>query len=240
MPRDDATPATETPPCDARVAARIADAFRPAHPLGNRWDYHYVRSKLVRDPLYPGIVEALRDTVAPVFDFGCGLGLLAHVLRMDGLAMPYRGVDIDVAKIERARRAAERAELTDVAFAALDLAAGLAAGLPAHHGSVTLLDVLQFIPPQAHAGILDAAIAMLAPGAKLVIRTGLDDGSARARTTRRVDVLSRLVGWMNTTPKHYPEADALRARLEGAGLSVTFTPLYGDTPFNNWRVVATR
>ncbi len=236
MPRDDATPAKDTPAYDARRAARIADAFRPAHPLGNRWDYYYVRSKLVRDPLYPGVVEALRDTDAPVFDLGCGLGLLAHALRMEGLGMAYRGVDIDVGKIERARRGAERAGLTDVAFAALDLAEGL----PAHHGSVTLLDVLQFVPPQAHAGILDAAIAMLAPGAKLVIRTGLDDGSARARTTRRVDVMSRFVGWMNTTPKHYPDADALRARLEDAGLSVTFTPLYGNTPFNNWRVVATR
>ena len=37
-----------------------------------------------------------------------------------------------------------------------------------------------------------------------------------------------------------PDADDLRARFERAGLRSTFTPLYGNTPFNNWRVVAER
>ena len=32
----------------------------------------------------------------------------------------------------------------------------------------------------------------------------------------------------------------LRALLEGAGLATTFAPLYGNTPFNNWLVVAER
>ena len=80
----------------------------------------------------------------------------------------------------------------------------------------------------------------IAPGGKLVIRTGLDDGSTRARTTRRIDVLSRIVHWMPSAPKAYPDADAMRAKFEAAGLRATFTPLYGNTPFNNWRIVATR
>jgi len=33
-------------------------------------------------------------------------------------------------------------------------------------------------------------------------------------------------------------AAALRARFDAAGLQSEFTPLYGNTPFNNWRVVA--
>ena len=73
-----------------------------------------------------------------------------------------------------------------------------------------------------------------------MIRTGLDDGSARARTTRRIDALSRMLGWMNAGPKRYPDAAALRARFDAAGLASEFTPLHGNTPFNNWRVVATR
>ena len=80
----------------------------------------------------------------------------------------------------------------------------------------------------------------LVPGAKLVIRTGLDDGSRRARFTRRVDALSRLVGWMNAAPQRYPAPEALRARFDAAGLHSEFAPLRGRTPFNNWRIVATK
>ena len=221
---------------DAATAARIASAFRSIHWYGNHTAYFYTRAKLRSDPLYPGVVDALRGCGAPLLDLGCGMGLLAHALRDAGLDVPYRGVDIDAPKIAQAQRAAANAGLRDVAFEAVDLSARM----PAHHGSVAILDVLQFVSPAAQAAILDAAVAMLAPGARLVIRTGLDDGSARARTTRRIDVLSRALRWMNAGPQAYPDPDALRARFDAAGLSSAFAPLYGRTPFNNWLVVATR
>lgn len=216
---------------DAGTAKAIARAFLPS-----RYHYHYSRAKLGSDPLYPGVIGALRGTRAPLLDLGCGIGLLAHALRAAGIALPYRGVDNDAPKIAQAQRAAAVAQLPDTAFEVVDLAAGM----PAHQGSVAILDVLQFVPPQAQDGILDAAVAMLSPGAKLVIRTGLDDGSWRARFTRRVDDFSRVLGWMNAGAKRYPDADALRARFAAAGLESEFVPLYGRTPFNNWRIVATR
>jgi len=221
---------------DAATAARIAAAFRSNRWHGNHTAYFYTRAKLRSDPLYPGVVDALRGCDAPLLDLGCGMGLLAHALRDAGLDMPYRGVDIDARKIAHAVRAAANAGLRDVAFEAVDLSARM----PAHSGSVAILDVLQFVSPQAQAAILDEAIAMLAPGARLVIRTGLDDGSPRARFTRRIDVLSRALRWMNAGPQAYPEPDALRARFDAAGLSSTFAPLHGRTPFNNWLVVAGR
>jgi 2-polyprenyl-3-methyl-5-hydroxy-6-metoxy-1,4-benzoquinol methylase len=220
-----------------RASARdIANAFLPARWYGNRWHHYYARSKLGSDPLYPGVVDALRGSDAPVLDLGCGIGLLAHALRAAGLDLAYHGVDNDAAKIAQARRAAGNAALSSVDFAVHDLAGGL----PAHRGSVALLDVLQFVPLPAQDAILDAAIAMLVPGAKLVIRTCLDDGSRRARTTRSIDTLSRALRWMNAGPEHYPEADAMQAKFAAAGLRAEFTPLYGNTPFNNWRVVATQ
>ncbi len=217
-------------------ALRIARAFLPDRWYGNRSLYYYSRVKLRTDPLYPGVIEALRGTSAPVLDLGCGIGLLAHALRANGLSMPYRGVDIDAPKIAQAQRGAARAGLQEVAFDVVDLALGM----PAHIGSVAVLDVLQFVPPQAQDALLDTAIACIAPGGKLVIRTGLDDGSMRGRTTRRMDVLSRVVHWMPSAPKAYPDAERLRARFEAAGLRATFAPLYGNTPFNNWRIVAAR
>ena len=232
----DGVAADATAPFDAATAARIAAAFRPARWYGDRTAWFYTRAKLRSDPLYPGVIGALRGCDAPLLDLGCGMGLLAHALRAAGLGMPYRGVDIDAAKIAHAARAAANAGLRDAAFEAMDLSARM----PAHRGSVAILDVLQFVSPAAQAAILDAAVAMLAPGARLVIRTGLDDGSARARTTRRIDALSRALRWMNAGPQSYPDSAALRARFDAAGLSSTFAPLYGRTPFNNWLVVATR
>ena len=217
-------------------AAAIARAFLPRRWYGNRWHYHYSRAKLGSDPLYPGVLAALRGSREPLLDLGCGIGLLAHALRAAGIDLPYRGVDNDAAKIAQARRAADNAGLRAVAFDVLDLAAAM----PAHRGSVAILDVLQFVSPSAQDAILDAAVAMLTPGAVLVIRTGLDDGSRRARITRRIDTLSRALGWMNAGPRRYPDAAALRARFEAAGLQSEFTPLYGNTPFNNWRVLATK
>lgn len=225
-----------TQPLSRARARAIAAAYLPAHPLGNRWDYYYTRSKLRSDPLYPGVCDALRGSDAPLLDLGCGLGLLAHALRADGIALPYRGVDNDTGKITRARDAAARSSLDQVTFETVDLASTL----PSHRGSVALLDVLQFIAPDAQARTLDAAIAMLTPGARLVIRTGLDDGGRRARITRAVDVFSRVLGWMNAGPRRYPEADALQAKFTAAGLRAEFTPLFGNTPFNNWRIVATK
>lgn len=223
-------------PLPRTEATAIARAFLPTRWWHNRWHYHYARLKLGSDPLYPGVLEALRDTHAPLLDLGCGLGLLAHALRHAGLALPYRGVDNDAHKIARARDAARAAALPQVTFDVQDLATGL----PAHRGSVALLDVLQFVPPAVQPAVLDDAIAMLTPGAKLVIRTGLDDGSRRARITRTMDAFSRLLGWMNAGPQRYPDPDALQARFAAAGLDAEFAPLHGRTPFNNWRIVATR
>lgn len=226
----------ETPVLDGRAAAAIARAFLPAHPLGSRATYYYVRSKLATDPLYAGIVASLRGSALPLLDLGCGLGLLAHALRSAGAALPYRGVDNDTRKIVHAQDAAERAQLREVSFAQLDLAREI----PAHAGNVAILDVLQFLPVEAQARLLDAAVQMLAPGGLLVLRTGLADGSWRARVTREVDRFSRWVRWMNAGPTRYPTRDSLAERFAAAGLQAEFTPLFGRTPFNNWRVVATR
>ena len=225
---------TQAVALDGATARRIASAFAPERWYGSHAHYFYARAKLRSDPLYPGIVDALRGSDAPLLDLGCGIGLLAHAIRDAGLAIPYRGVDIDARKIARARAAAANAGLHDASFDCMDLARGM----PAHQGSVAILDVLQFVSPAAQDAILEAAVAMLTPGAKLLIRTGLDDGSLRARTTRRIDAISRTLRWMNAGPQRYPSADALKARFDAAGLASEFTPLYGNTPFNNWRIVA--
>ncbi|MDQ3495803.1 MAG: methyltransferase [Pseudomonadota bacterium] len=225
-----------TRPFDGATAKHIARAFLPAFPLGNRYDYYYTLAKLRSDPLYPGVLAALRGSRAPLLDLGCGLGLLAHALRLDGQAMAYRGVDIDARKIARAGRIAAKTGLCDTGFEIVDLAHRL----PSHNGSVTLLDVLQYLSADAQRGLLEGVVSMLTPGARLVIRTSLADGSGRGRTTRISDRLAHVLGWMQAVPKHYPTRESLCAQLSAAGLTTTFEPLYAATPFNNWLVVATK
>ncbi len=223
-----------TPAFDRITARRIAAAFLPARWYGNRWHYHYSRIKLGSDPLYPGVAAALRGSVAPLLDLGCGIGLLAHALRDEGVGLAYRGVDNDAAKIIVARRAARRANLPDATFLVVDLASTL----PAHRGSVAILDVLQYLDDDSQQRLLQAAISMLVPGARLVIRSGLDDDSRRMWVTRAIDWFGNGIGWMNTAPRGYPREHDLRATLENAGLQSEFTPLRGNTPFNNWLIVA--
>jgi SAM-dependent methyltransferase len=223
-------------PFDNATATRIARAYLPRHPLGNRWDYYYARAKLGSDPLYPGVLDALRGSEASVLDLGCGLGLLAHALRLDGQTMEYRGVDNDAAKIARAQQVAARSDLAAAGFEVVDLADRT----PDHRGSVAILDVLQYLGSEEQRRLIANVIGMLVPGARLVIRTALGDDSGRGRTSRITDRLANLIGWMQFRPKCYPDADALRTQLEAAGLRTTFAPLYGNTPFNNWLIVATK
>lgn len=228
--------AVATHALEATAARRIASAFLPDFALGNRYDYYYVQGKLRSDPLYPGALVALRGSTAPLLDLGCGLGLLAHALRGEGQAMAYRGVDTDAAKIARATRAARRASLADATFEVVDLARTL----PQHHGSVALLDVLQYLDLEAQQRLLAGMSAMLTPEAALVIRSPVADDGGRSRTTRLFDGLAHRIGWMGMRPQHYPTLDGLRAALESHGLHVDCTPLYGRTPFNNWLIVARR
>ncbi len=223
-------------PLPRERAQHIADAFLPERRFGNRYHYYYVRTKLRSDPLYPGVCAALAGTSAPVLDLGCGLGLLAHALHQEGIAVRYHGVDLDRRKIDAARTAAARAGLADAGFDTLDLAASL----PAHRGSVAILDVLQYLDPARQAAMLDAAIGMLEPGARLVMRAALADGGSRARITVATDRIARWLGWMQATPRHYPDEAQLRAQLDAAGLRSEFTSLAGDTPFNHWLIVAWR
>jgi 2-polyprenyl-3-methyl-5-hydroxy-6-metoxy-1,4-benzoquinol methylase len=225
-----------TRPFDRATATRIARAYLPRHPLGNRWDYYYTRAKLGSDPLYPGVLQALRGSDAAVLDLGCGLGLLAHALRLDGQSMEYRGVDNDAAKIARAQKVADKNGLVGTAFEVVDLANTT----PGHTGSVAILDVLQYLSADDQKQLIANVIGMLTPGARLVIRTALGDDSRRGRTSKITDRLANLIGWMQFRPKCYPDAEALRTQLETAGLQTTFSPLYGNTPFNNWLIVAIR
>ncbi len=204
--------------------------------LPSRWHYYYARSKLSTDPLYAAVVSALDAADTPLLDLGCGIGLLPHYCTASGLTLQYRGVDNDAAKITLARAAATRAGLAMTQFDVVDLAQGF----PSHRGSVAVLDMLQFLSPERLPVFLGQAAACVTATGCLIIRTGLQDASWRTRVTRAADYLARAVRWMNAAPRAYPTRDLLRDQLSAHGLVAEFTPLWGNTPFNNWLIVARR
>lgn len=219
------------PPKHPLPKRKIAASFLP-----DRYRYWYSLSKLALDPLYDAVPAAFADEQAPLLDLGCGIGLLLHCLRAGGRQLPYLGVDTDSTKIEAARIASTRGGHSNATFQVCDLSVQF----PAHHGSVALLDVLQYLPPQAQGTLLSQAAQCVSKEGQLVIRTGLADGSWRSAITRANDRFGHLIGWMKTSFKAQPSMHDLRATLRRHGLQAEFKPLWGRTPFNNWLVIARR
>lgn len=209
----------------------IASSYLPS-----RYRYWYSLSKLAMDPLYDSVPAAFADNRAPILDLGCGIGLLLHCLRAGGSRSPYIGVDTDAEKIEAARLSSARGGHSDAAFEVCDLSKQF----PKHEGSVALLDVLQYLPPEAQEPLISQAAQCVSSDGRLVIRTGLADDSWRSTLTRATDRFGHWVGWMKTSFKAQPSQVHLAAMLRRHGLQAEFKPLWGRTPFNNWLVVAIR
>lgn len=209
----------------------IASSYLPS-----RYRYWYSLSKLAMDPLYDAVPAAFADDREPILDLGCGIGLLLHCLRAGGSRSSYVGVDTDAEKIEAARSASKRGGHSDAEFDVCDLSERF----PKHEGSVALLDVLQYLPPHAQEPLISQAARCVSKDGRLVIRTGLADGSWRSRLTRANDRFGHWIGWMKTSFKAQPSAADLGATLRRHGLQADFTPLWGRTPFNNWLVIARR
>ncbi|MEO5915479.1 MAG: methyltransferase domain-containing protein [Luteolibacter sp.] len=200
-----------------------------------RWDRNYVASKLRTDPLYSALAENLRSSTLPLLDLGCGLGLSAFFLRCEGIQVPILGVDYDQRKIDMANLATAKLGNSGLTFAAHDLRTGL----PEHSGNVSILDILQFFGPDEQETLLNAAVSRVAPGGRLVIRSGLRDETMRFKITILGDLLAKATFWMKAAPSHYPTAEDFQRILSPHG-NVEISPLWGGTPFNNHLIVLTR
>ena len=201
-----------------------------------RWDFFYTRSKLASDPVYQAVVREIGESPLPVLDIGCGIGLLAHYLRACGHTAQVTGFDYDQRKIDSAGAMVRKSGQQGLTFSAGDARTGL----PEFSGHVVILDILQFFTPEEQNALITAAAARVAPGGKLVIRTGLRDDSWRFRVTVLGDYLAKVTFWMKAAPTCYPDAEQFRKVLTEAGLQVEISPLWGGTPFNNHLIVAQR
>lgn len=97
-----------------------------------------------------------------VLDIGCGMGFAMLALKARGYRS-VRGIDIDRSQIEACRRRQLDVELiTEIGLYLADH--------PQRFGLVTMLDVLEHIPPAQQIQTLRQILDALAPGGTLIIR----------------------------------------------------------------------
>jgi 2-polyprenyl-3-methyl-5-hydroxy-6-metoxy-1,4-benzoquinol methylase len=207
------------------LATRVASLY------GTRFLRSYVRNKIRHDCLYPAVLEALRDTRAPVLDIGCGAGVLAFFLRESGFTLPISGIDFDARKIEIAQRIAARYEGLDFRVA------DAREELPSGH-SVLVLDVLQYVKAAERQRILERVAAAVPPGGVVILRQGVRDQSWRSRVSYFLEVFSRINGWLKMENIDLPTREEIVGPF--AGFAQEITPLWGRTPFNNYLFVFRR
>ena len=188
-----------------------------------KWRQGYTHCKLDTDPLYDAVFRQLKGSEHEVLDIGCGLGILAFYLRERGFQPAITGVDYDAPKIEEAQAAAADSGDETLSFHCCDARDAR----PEFQGSVTILDMLQFMPVESRAELLRWAASLVTPGGLLVIRSGLRDNSWRFRITRWADFIANWTTWMKDPPVSYPTESEFRDVLEPEGLEGEFEPLWG-------------
>lgn len=172
----------------------------------------------------------LRSVREPVLDVGCGTGVFAFCLRECGWEGEITGFDTDAEKIAAAQEICTLRKLDRIRFTTGDAREEL----PAHHGSVTILDMLQYLTPAQQTALLQQAAARTSLTGVLIIRSGVINDGWRFRLTRLGDQFAEKVRWMRQHAAHYPTVEFLTETLSACGLHGSMRPLYGHTPFNNW------
>jgi 2-polyprenyl-3-methyl-5-hydroxy-6-metoxy-1,4-benzoquinol methylase len=223
-------PAIDAPHLDRRARQRIARRFDTFN------QRVYIGFKLAADPVYAAAAHARGNSALPLFDIGCGIGLLAHYLDGCGLLDRYIGTDHDARKIEVGKAALARGGIDR----RVQLHHGDTVDAYDQQGDVAMLDVLHYLPRERQPDLLSAAASLVAPGGVLILRNVVREPNWRFRLTVWEEHLLRASGWIPGGAQHYPGAEEIHAPLRDAGLSVSMQPLRGRTPFNSYLMVGRR
>jgi uncharacterized protein (DUF2062 family) len=208
----------------ARVAARYAS--------GSRWTYHYVRGKMLGDPVVRRAFEfAAKEPLGEVVDVGAGRGQLGILLLESRGATQVTGFDWDRTKIEGARRAS-----TDLS-ASFEEGDVVAHPIPACD-SVLLIDVLHYLTDAEQDSLVGRA-ARAARRTVLIRELDPDRGwrSAATRVQEAVTTTVRLNRGARVRVRSIVHIEQVLAR---EGFHVTVEPCWGKTPFGNVLVLGRR
>jgi SAM-dependent methyltransferase len=214
---------------DAALCGAVAARYR----VCGRFAFHYVTSKLRRDPLTAAMLALGRvRPFGEVVDIGCGRGQFAALLLEAGLADSVLGVECNAALLAQAHHAMRglsfEGQLRDLTHD------------PRVHSGETILlvDVLYQLPTQVQKVLIEACAA--AARDRILIRMADPSRGWRAHFTRFAERAARRI-WPNAgaTVNARP-IDVAVEILCACGYAVTVAPCWAGTPFSNVIVIADR
>jgi SAM-dependent methyltransferase/uncharacterized protein (DUF2062 family) len=225
-----------------RVAARYAPLQDASSPT-ERSRFHYVRMKLMGDPVMRRIAEL--DVASPtptvlgeVLDVGTGRGQLPIVLLELGRAGSVTGFDWDGDKIEAAQAAVAREPALDARFLQADMTADDTAYPDAD--TVLLVDVIHYLPLAEQDRVLERAAAAVRPSGRLLLREADTERGWRSWVTLLEERVFTALRFNRGAQVTFRPARTIVERLEAAGLSCRVEPAWGKTPFSNVLIVGER
>ena len=165
-------------------------------------------------------VEAQVPRVGRILEVGCGHGLFSLFLAARAPGRQVTGIDIDAAKLDSARLAAEEAGVP-VTFAEVD---GPLPGGP--WDAIAVVDVLYLLGPDAALDLVRRASAALAPGGSLVVK----EIDVRPRWKYQVSRLQEVVSTRVTRitageAVAFVPPDAIAGAMDEAGLTTRQLPI---------------
>ena len=225
---------THAPPwwhATERLAARYAPTG-PSTPA-QRSRFHYVRVKSLMDP----VSQMLTSLVSGhLMDIGSGRGQVPLILLELGVIDSANGVDWDDSKVAAAIEAAAREPALPASFRVGDMRdAELESA-----DTVLLIDVLHYLSLQEQDELLDRAAASVRPGGRIIIRDADTERGWRSWITLAEEIVFTALRFNRGPRVRFRAARETVARLERAGLTCRVEPAWGNTPFANVLIVATR
>lgn len=211
---------------DKALIAKVASRY------GRTGTKFYVRGKLGGDPICAQVVDASNDGLGEVVDVGCGRGQMGLLLLELGKATRVVGFDWDQDKIDEAIAAAG-----DDARLRFHKGDTRTEEIPACD-TVLMLDVLHYLTDEEQ----DALVVRAARSARraVIIRELDPDRGWRSTMTRMQEGITTFFRYNVGDRVRIRPISAVTERLTSQGFTVRVEPSWGNTPFSNVAVLATR
>jgi 2-polyprenyl-3-methyl-5-hydroxy-6-metoxy-1,4-benzoquinol methylase len=207
---------------------RASDAFLPKRQL-----YYYAKAKMIHDPAYAFCAKMLKNRSKPILDVGCGAGVLVAFLRENKIYSSIHGLDPDSGKISLAQ------QKIATRYSDCQFTVGRAENLPDFSGDVVALDILHYFEPDMQRLVLQGLLSKVSPqDGVLILRTTLKSPHWRYFATNLEEGFIRASSWISGGAWNFPTREELLHEVARAGFRSLLLPMWGNTPFHSFLLIA--